>query len=167
MNREVYGRKYAAVGIKCHASSGLDQGWNSIKKIPLKQSLALMMTGALSDIFQSVLQWEGLIYAIWRHCRFQFRLAPTLRRVPFGSRSTWASFQALTLHWWIMEWTLLINMLMIKCRTPLPHVWNPITPINQCLAGIGVRDHRTEVKIVTTASKASSKGWLHAGCWGR
>lgn len=50
MNRELYGRKYATVGIKCHASSGLDQGC----EIPLKQSLALMMTGALSDIFQSV-----------------------------------------------------------------------------------------------------------------
>lgn len=47
-----------------------------------------MMTGALSDIFQSIEQSQGLIYAIWRHCRFQFYLAPILRRVPFGPRST-------------------------------------------------------------------------------
>lgn len=79
------------------------------------------------------------------------------------SRSTWASFQALTLRWWIMERTVLINMLMIKCRTSLPHVWNPITPINQCLAGTGVRDHRTEVKIVTICFKIFFR--RSATCW--
>ncbi len=47
-----------------------------------------MMTGALSDIFQSIEQSQDLIYAIWRHCLFQFRLTPILRRVPFAPRST-------------------------------------------------------------------------------